>query len=143
MPTLEDIIWAAAFFEAEGSVAAYFGSGKYRNSLAYKIQVHQKDAEIPEWFVQKFAGRVHVNNGKYNALGGVVHYWELIGSKAFDFLAMIHPHLKGERRRDSVEDMLKIWISRPVNHGDDRARCELLCLTRRGRRDQEVDSVPA
>jgi hypothetical protein len=134
---IADVIWAAAFFEAEGSVVAFLGSGRSRNSLVYKARIDQKAREIPDWFQTTFAGKVHVTDPKYNALGKACHFWELIGSKAFTFFTTIHPHLKSTRRRNTVEDMLAIWISRPINHGDDRLRCDYLCQSRRGRRDIE------
>lgn len=118
-PQQAELIYAAGFFDGEGYVACYIGSGPNRNAIVYRVAIGQSslDSNPPEvlsWLQGLFGGSIS-QQGKHNALAKLPHYqWCLSSSAARNFLAGIIPylHVKKERAQFML-DMWEIRFDRP------------------------------
>ena len=58
-PQQADIAYAAGLFDGEGSIAAYVGGGKNRDSLIYAVSIWQSSLSVLDWFAATFGGGVY------------------------------------------------------------------------------------
>ena len=101
--TITDIAYAAGFFDGEGSLAVYKGSGYNRKGLVYAVSVWQNNEMVLDWLKDTFGG------GTYNRKN-TANEWRVTGSLAYAFLRIIQPFLIV--RCQDVEEMVNIYQHR-------------------------------
>lgn len=90
--TSDELLWAAGFFDGEGSAClATVGEGRYVN-----LSVSQVEREPLDRFAAAVGGKVH---GPYPREGrSPIHQWRAQGARARDIAERLAPHVCGPKR---------------------------------------------
>jgi hypothetical protein len=102
-PTQADVIYAAGFFDGEGSFGIYNGSGPNRSALVYCCSVWQSHLPVLEWFVNTFGGGIFHRKA---TLGRPGYEWRATGHRAAWFIELIQPYLKVR----SGDAKVALWV---------------------------------
>lgn len=94
-PSSADVIFAAGFYEGEGSCHAF------KTSAGVEVDVCQKDPEVLYRLRDLFGGSV-VLHARKKGQETRWHRWALCGERARTFLKMIYPYLSS-RRKTQIE----------------------------------------
>lgn len=95
-PTHDDIVWAAAFYEGEGSCITVKRKYKHKNP-GCQCHIGQKDRWPLDKLQPVFGGRVH----EATMNGAPFFDWQLHGKLAHAFLEAIYP-LVSPRRQEQI-----------------------------------------
>jgi hypothetical protein len=83
-PTHDDVVYAAGFFDGEGSVGIYAVSMTYQ----MRISISQSQPEVITWFKDRWGGSINTPR----AANGRIHYHLSIGqAQSLILLAAIQP----------------------------------------------------
>lgn len=89
MPTQKDIIYAAGFLDADGSISILLVRRKYGKLV---VQVTGKSKLCPSWFKDTFGGHVYIENHKNRP--PIYYKWMVLGGHASQFLELVVSFLK-------------------------------------------------
>jgi hypothetical protein len=103
-PMQADVIYAAGFFDGEGSFGIYNGSGPSRKALVFVCSVWQSYRPVLEWYVETFGGGIF---DRKPTLGKAGFEWRVTGHRAAWFINLIQPFLKV--RQADAELALWVW----------------------------------
>ena len=98
VPTPHDIIWAAGFFEGDGSCKPY------RNGSTY-LTITQKDTWVLEKLRRLFGGSIgphHIDKARPELNNS---HWQLCGARARGFLMSVY-ELMSPRRQAQIQKAL-------------------------------------
>jgi hypothetical protein len=111
-PQQADVAYAAGFFDGEGSMAFYVGSGSNRKGIVFAVSVWQSELEVLDWFKKTFGGGVYrrPNAGHGKSSNKSAAEWRMTGHGAAQFLGLIQPYLKVKNLK--VAEVLDRWQCR-------------------------------
>lgn len=109
----QELIWAAGFWEGEGSVANNYGKPRKsdgRRPVNITVSADQKDRWVLDRLVATFGGSVsqRKDNGMF--------IWYLCSKRGVSFLQSIRPNLSPRRKKQidgRIQNYLD-WIDRPM-----------------------------
>ena len=93
MPLLQDIVYAAGFVDADGSIGVY--SGKSRPRVV--IQITSKKSYIPAWFKYTFGGNFYHYIGSGYTQGKTYYRWIIYDKHARNLATLLEPFLKEKK----------------------------------------------
>lgn len=132
MPEQVDIVYAAGYTDADGSISVTYKTAKNRYELC--VQVCSCHPDVPEWFAKRFGGTVvGCEQGHYAYKVGSYYRWSIWGRKAQEFIKLIQPYMKEKRYQAEMSQMF-IFKERGEKYSDadlytnQRVREEIMSL---------------
>ena len=100
------IIWAAGFWEGEGSCGVYFQTDKrYRRIMSSVTQADKAPILV---FKELFGGCVSEED-KNPGVFKIQHKWAVQGQRAYIFLKTILPHVQSKYKKNQINKALREW----------------------------------
>lgn len=84
----QDIVFAAGFYEGDGSCCA--------KGHSVGVTVSQKDCEVLDWLRSRFGGNVYQSKSRLSQ-------WQISGARARGFLQSIYGLLSSRRQRQALK----------------------------------------
>jgi len=96
-----DLVYAAGFFDGEGSID--ISNRKEKNRIRYILQVRvgqskEVGKQICNWLQLNFDGYIFSRDREKN----IEYLWTVTAQKAFKFLSQIYPYLKGKKNQANL-----------------------------------------
>lgn len=111
MASQDQIIYAAGFFDGEGSVTLAKPNSSYPNYVLLRVDIGQTSKPVLDWFQEVWGGAIHYRNANRGRSVKENWQWYISGVRAQVFLIDVLPYLKV--KQDSVTIKLATWLERP------------------------------
>lgn len=113
-PTRDDIVYAAGFYDGDGSCAGRTKHGKKSNGVS--VSITQKDRKVCEWFCARFGGSIGISaKVTWGRKEPTTYYvWRIGGPRAHGFLLTIFTKLS-QRRKEQIKAALS-RVTPDVSH---------------------------